>query len=137
MRPEPLKEMAVIDTDVISYIFKEDTRAEAFDPYLDDHLPVLSFMTLAELELRALAHNWGVHRRRMLDAYLQQFVTYPYDPKLCKLWAVVMDGARRKGRPIHASDAWIAATALALGVPLVTHNRADFLGIDGLHLLSP
>lgn len=38
--------------------------------------------------------------------------------------------------PISAADAWIAATALLYGVPLVTHNRKDFEGIDGLVVIS-
>ena len=34
------------------------------------------------------------------------------------------------------ADAWIAATALHLDVPLVTHNKNDFLGVDGLTLIT-
>jgi predicted nucleic acid-binding protein len=47
-----------------------------------------------------------------------------------------MDGARRQGRPIQTADAWIAATALHLGVPLVTHNPADYAGVSGLTVLT-
>jgi predicted nucleic acid-binding protein len=35
----------------------------------------------------------------------------------------------------HEADRWIAATAVRLGVPLVTHDRA-FVGIDGLAVLT-
>lgn len=47
-----------------------------------------------------------------------------------------MDGGRRGGRPVAAADAWVAATALYRGVPLVTHNRADFTGVAGLPVIS-
>jgi predicted nucleic acid-binding protein len=47
-----------------------------------------------------------------------------------------MDGARRQGRPIQTADAWIAATALHLNVPLVTHNPHDYRGVIGLTVLS-
>jgi len=38
----------------------------------------------------------------------------------------------------HRNDgvAWHAATALLLHVPLVTHNAADFEGIEGLEILT-
>ena len=42
-----------------------------------------------------------------------------------------MNSARLRGRTYRSRDAWIAATALLLGVPLVTHNGADYVGIDG------
>jgi predicted nucleic acid-binding protein len=47
-----------------------------------------------------------------------------------------MESARRNGRPIVAADAWIAATALYLGAPLITHNKTDFVGVDGLAVIS-
>jgi predicted nucleic acid-binding protein len=33
-------------------------------------------------------------------------------------------------------DAWISATALEHSLPLVTHHRADFVGIPGLTIIS-
>ena|SRR5215831_7090039 len=44
-------EFAVIDTDVVSYLFKGDTRGDLYQPHLDSKLGVLSFMTVAELDL--------------------------------------------------------------------------------------
>ena len=40
----------VLDTDVVSFLFKDDTRAELYRPHLTDKLLVISFMTLAELD---------------------------------------------------------------------------------------
>jgi len=48
-------------------------------------------------------------------------------------WAKLMS---RKGRPISGLDAWIAATALTYGSPLVTHNVKHFSGIAGLEIRS-
>jgi predicted nucleic acid-binding protein len=33
-------------------------------------------------------------------------------------------------------DAWIAATALYLNAPLVTHNAAHFRDVPGLHVIT-
>lgn len=35
----------VIDTDVVSYLFKRDTRGELYKPHLDGKLGILSFMS--------------------------------------------------------------------------------------------
>jgi predicted nucleic acid-binding protein len=34
------------------------------------------------------------------------------------------------------ADAWIAATALAFAVPLVTHNPDDFKNVPGLTVIT-
>ena len=40
----------VLDTGVVSFLFKSDTRAEAYLPHLRDRQWLISFMTEAELE---------------------------------------------------------------------------------------
>lgn len=67
--------------------------------------------------------------------FLDQFALVLVNRALCRTWAEVSDRARRRGRPVPTADAWIAATAVALNAPLVTNNRRDFAGIDGLTLL--
>jgi len=44
-------------------------------------------------------------------------------------------GAKR-GELIGANDLWIACTALALGVPIVTRNIAHFERVEGLQVVS-
>jgi hypothetical protein len=39
----------VVDTDVVSFLYKHDTRADAYRPHLDGQMPIISFQTLAEL----------------------------------------------------------------------------------------
>jgi predicted nucleic acid-binding protein len=45
--------------------------------------------------------------------------------------------ALRRQRRIKIPDAVVAATALHLGLPLMTRNVRDFGGIDGLVLVNP
>lgn len=45
--------------------------------------------------------------------------------------------ALRQSRKIKIPDAIIAATALSLGLPLVTHNTRDFQWIEDLELIDP
>ena len=125
----------VVDTDVVSYLFRGDRRASEFYPYVTDATAFVSFMTVAELERWSLQRNWGDARKTRLSIYLNRFSLVLVDRTLCQIWASVSDVARRNGRPIQTADAWIAATAVQLGLPLVTNNRGDFAGVDGLRLL--
>ena len=43
---------------------------------------------------------------------------------------------RRRGVPIGAMDPFIAATALQLGLPIVTHNTSHFMRTTGLEVLD-
>lgn len=122
----------VIDTDVLSYLLKGDSRAGLYRPYFDSTNIVISFMSIAELERWAIERAWGEVRRRQLRRFLDAFVTRPVDRALCETWAVIMAEARRRGTPIAHADAWIAATATLESLPLVTHNARHFAAVSGL-----
>ena len=122
----------VLDTDVVSFLFKADTRAQIYLPQLQDRQWFISFMTEAELEQWALLANWSEKRVVWLRLFLSRFVVVPSSHDLVLKWAEAMVAARRNGRRIETADAWIAATALLYNAPLLTHNKADYLGIPGL-----
>jgi predicted nucleic acid-binding protein len=122
----------VLDTDVVSFLFKTDTRAQIYLPQLQDREWFISFMTEAELEQWALLANWSEKRVEWLRLFLGRFVVVPSSHDLVMEWAGAMVAARRNGRRIETADAWIAATALLYDVPLLTHNKADYLGVPGL-----
>jgi predicted nucleic acid-binding protein len=126
----------VVDTDVISYLFKSHPIAFRYLPDLAGRTPIISFMTVAELDRWVLEARWGETRRDRLREYLERFVVMPYDRGLCAKWAEVTVTAQARGRRIECADAWIAATALITGAPLITHNRSDYLGVPGLTLVS-
>lgn len=127
--------MLVVDTDVVSYLFKEDTRAELYKSHLQGHLLLISPMTRAELEAWALEHSWGQSRRDAMRVHFKQFMLVPFHEVLCVKWAEATDSARRRGHPVNSSDAWVAAVALYYDVPLVTHNRSDYQGVANLKLV--
>jgi predicted nucleic acid-binding protein len=128
--------LAVVDTDVVSFIFKGDSRASLYRTHLTGQVLVISPMTRAELEQWALERSWGIGRREAMRAYLRQYVLAPFDEAMCLRWAEARDRARKNGRPIGVADAWVAAAALLYASPLVTHNRAHYTGVDGLTILS-
>lgn len=126
----------VIDTDVWSYLYKGRSEAKLYEPHLFGNILVISFQTQAELLRGAIAANWGESRRQHLESRLQRYVIEPSSYALSVRWATAMDSARRNGRPIGSADAWVAATALHLGVPLISHNKTHFFGVDGLTVIS-
>jgi predicted nucleic acid-binding protein len=122
----------VVDTDVVSFLFKGHPSASLYKDDLTGRALVISFMTLAELERWPIQAHWGEAKRDRLMEYLRQFAVLPWDRALCTAWAEVMTSAQAKGFRIDCADAWIAVTALLHGVPLVTHNRDDYRGVPGL-----
>jgi len=131
-----LSDVVVIDTNVISYIFKRDTRGELYKPHVEGRLTMIAAQTFAELEVMPLKNNWGSKRYIALHAYLKKFVFVEANEEISLLWAKVQVDAHRAGHPISFGDSWIAATALAYDAPLVTHNRKDFENVQGLIVIS-
>ena len=126
----------VVDTDVVSFLFKNDSRAQLYLPHLLNRQWMISFMTEAELEQWALLSNWSEPRRKWLRLFLARFIIVPSSRDLVVKWAEVMVAARRAGRRLETADAWVSATALLYDAPLITHNRRDYLGVPGLNLIS-
>ena len=93
-------------------------------------------MSLAELRRWTLERNWGEKRQTELEEYLTRYFILHSDDLMCDRWAQAINSTRLRGRPIATADAWVAATALLLDVPLVTHNRSHYTGIEGLRVIS-
>src|SRR5262245_16355352 len=129
-------DLVVVDSDVVSFSFKRDTRARRFRKHLVGQTLFISFMTLAELLLWPQKHRWGKARRERLYQDLRRYQVHHSDESLCERWASVMAQTQAIGRPMDDSDAWVAATALDLGAPLVTNNPGDYAAVDGLVVLT-
>lgn len=127
----------LLDTDVVSYLFKQDTRAARYTEILAGRQRLISFMTVAELYQWTALHQWGTPRIKRLETHLEAvYAVLPFDVNVCRYWGDVRAECQRAGRPISAQDAWIAATALAFGVPLLTNNSDDFMAVSGLQMLN-
>lgn len=127
----------MVDTDVISFFQKRDSRYLLYKQHLSGTEKFISFMTWAELQRWPLERNWGARRRDEFFNSIEEGYGIIYaDDKLCQIWAQIMSSSRKKGRPIDSADAWVAAVAIMFDIPLVTHNKKHFENIDNLRVIS-
>ncbi|MGI8857861.1 MAG: type II toxin-antitoxin system VapC family toxin [Thermomicrobiales bacterium] len=126
----------VLDTNIVSYLFNDDTRAALYRPHLDNVVINLSFTTVAEMWFGAERAAWGDVRCRRLDMFLRDYAVIESTPEICRIWAQITAACERQGRRILPPDAWIAACALRYEIPLVTHNRRDFEAVPDLQIIS-
>jgi predicted nucleic acid-binding protein len=124
----------LLDTNIVSFIFKRDSRAAAYAPLLQGNRLAISFMTAAELFQWAVVRNWGQAQAARLEQSIATYLVIPPDLNLCRAWGKLRAERQQVGRSIDSQDAWIAATALHFTLPLVTHNPSHFQGIPGLDI---
>ncbi|MEM1350471.1 MAG: PIN domain-containing protein [Myxococcota bacterium] len=124
----------LVDTDVFSFVFRGDPRANLYEDMLVDRKLALSFMTVAELHQWACTRNWGDARLKSLEDAIGARIIVDSSTNLCREWARVRTTCARAGRPISAQDAWNAAIAMHFKMPLVSHNAKDYEALEELVL---
>ncbi len=124
----------VVDTNVVSFLMKGDSRGGPYRRHFPGNSLAISFMTVAELYEGAFRAGWGESRLRDLVETLRDYVIVPCSVAMCECWGRIR--AERRAQPISPKDAWIAATAVTCGCPLVTHNPKDFEDVPGLSVIA-
>jgi predicted nucleic acid-binding protein len=121
-------ELGLADTSV--FIWMEQGRPLA-GPSPDRF--VVSVVTVGELRLGVLAAADGPTRARRLATLsrAERLEPLPVDDAVAHAWAALLLALRDAGKRMPANDSWIAATAIANGIPVVTQN-ADYDDIPGV-----
>ena len=130
----------VVDTSVVSYIYRAEPVAQPYLRRIVGHSPVISFQTYEELLFGVLIRNWGQRRINELFRYVNaEYAVVGYDSNLVETCARLRAESRRIGRELSAADAWIAATAVLLNCPLLSHDCdfGDLPGLQVVHCDSP
>lgn len=92
----------------------------------------ISAVTVAELHVGVLAAkdlNTRAQRLATLEA-VADIELLPVDGPVAASWALLRVYVAEAKRRLNVNDLWIAATALAHGVPVITQDD-DFEAIDG------
>ena len=108
-------------------------------PILEDSLPddlAVSVITIGELRAGVLAATDTVTRDRRLSTLeaALSLQPVPIDERVASAWARLRIVLRDQGLRMPVNDSWIAATAMALDVPVVTQDH-DFPAVDDLEVV--
>lgn len=103
---------------------------------LPDEIAV-SVITIGELRAGVLAAAGVAVRDRRLTTLDEAMALdpVPVDDAVARAWARLRVRLRETDQRMPVNDSWIAATALALGVPVVTRDE-DYVELDDLEVVK-
>lgn len=141
MTSTPPAGAVVVDTMVVSWLFDErpNPLADQYRHLIGVAPVLLSFQTVMELRFGALRAGWGELRRRRLERRIGELTVLQPDDEMVRLCAELRSECQRIGHALgdklHDGDRWIAAAAIRLRCPLVSHDRL-FRDVPGLQLVT-
>jgi predicted nucleic acid-binding protein len=97
----------------------------------------VSVMTIGELCAGVVAADEVETSDRRLTTLTQALMMepVPIDGSVADSWATLRVRLRDSGQRMPVNDSWMAATAVSLGVPVVTQDN-DYVDVDGLHVIK-
>lgn len=131
----------VVDTMVVSWLFDErpNRLAEHYRALIGPRRVLLAFQTVMELRYGVLRAGWGQLRRRRLERRIAELTVVQPDDEMITMCATLRAHCTQIGHALagklHDGDRWIAASAMRLNVPLVSHD-AIFDGAPSLQLVT-
>jgi tRNA(fMet)-specific endonuclease VapC len=86
--------------------------------------------------LGEFAEGFAVATDPVVEHYRSSHRIIEVDVQVAMTYARLSRELRSRGTPIGSNDTWIAATALAHQVPLLTRNTEHFGRVGGLEVLG-
>ena len=124
----------LVDTDVCIEILRGNPRVLArVAAGVPDDFGV-STVTVFELFAGAERCRGPAGEARRIGLFLEPLHVLPFDRIAAREAARIRWALERSGRPIGPYDLMIAAQAVALDIPLATHNRSEFGRVAGLRI---
>jgi predicted nucleic acid-binding protein len=96
----------------------------------------VSVITVGELRLGVLAAHSGPVRARRLETLsaAEALDPLPVDAQVAHAWAALRLALRDAGKRMPINDSWIAATAIANGMPVASQD-GDYDDVPGLEVI--
>lgn len=128
--------MFVLDTNTLIYFFKG--KGQVADRLLrcaprNIGVPAI---VLFELEYGICLSTAPEKRRAQLQRLLAVVTVLPFEGREAQHAARIRASLEQAGTPIGPYDLLIAATALAIGGVMVTHNTREFSRVPGLQVVD-
>jgi tRNA(fMet)-specific endonuclease VapC len=123
-----------LDTNSVSYFLKGKGRVG--ERLLAEAPADVALPSVVVYELEYGAARSGAPRglRSRLDVLLESLRILPFGESEARAAARIRAGLEKLGKPIGPMDLLIAATAVAHGAVLVTHNAKEFRRVRGLQV---
>ena len=122
-----------------TFLIDAERAGDALDQAIDDDDDIaMAALTVAELRVGALLANRrrATSRRAFVDDVVATIPVLDYDVEVAEVHAELLVEVRSQGSPRGAHDLIIAATARAFDRTVVSADRAAFLGLPGVKVLS-
>ncbi|MCL1958189.1 MAG: type II toxin-antitoxin system VapC family toxin [Spirochaetes bacterium] len=121
----------MLDTDTVSLIIRKyPSVIEKLIKHEDDEI-CISTITYAEL-CYGLEKKGSVRLFNEIMSIIRKFTIVDFDNSQAELYGKIRVGLEKSGTPLGNMDMLIAASALAAGAILITHNTKHFSKINGL-----
>ena len=128
--PEPGNVACLVDTGVlVDFLRGRSYTAELFRQIMKEGELAVSAITHAEV-FAAVPSD----AQEVTAQVLEGFISYAVTPEIAQQAGMLLNQARRRGEQAEFIDAVVAATALALDVPVITNQLARYR-FPGLNLL--
>jgi len=121
---------AVLDTSALIALFRGHAGVASASRTLDRI--VLPAVALGEVLVGRLGHSRSAGRSRGGPSGLSEIREFLASPRVevavlgaetAERYALIRDSLRRAGRPVPTNDIWIAASAMELGLRVLTLDR--------------
>lgn len=113
----------VVDTDVaIDFLRNKQYATELFERWRKEGLLAVSAITHTEI-----VQGMRPHEEELTNAFLSELLSLVVDVPIARRAGMLLSQARVRGRTVGIADAIIGATALGLGVPLLTNNVEHYI----------
>ena len=120
------------DTSAVSCLLLQRTDREVKPYFAATHVPAVSFQTVGELLIWAKSPTIVPAGPSQIRQFIESTIVLEGTAEVADIYSEIVWRWKAEGRRLRIEDAWIGATALAHGLPLITYDRRDFLSMVDL-----